>query len=151
MKNRREEFRVGLHPLYLPLYDALCAELSLDWNPISGLRTFEAQEALYAKGRTAPGVIVTNALPGSSFHNYGLATDWAYFPNGKYLALSSEDERWKVYVSACKKVGVRCLSFEIPHNEYPLSFPIKLLREAYASGGQSAVDSLLNEKENKNG
>lgn len=40
------------------------------------LRTFEEQAALYAQGRTKPGKKVTNALPGQSFHQYGLAFDY---------------------------------------------------------------------------
>lgn len=40
-----------------------------------GLRTFKEQDLLYAKGRTAPGKIVTNARGGQSYHNYGLAFD----------------------------------------------------------------------------
>jgi peptidoglycan L-alanyl-D-glutamate endopeptidase CwlK len=36
----------------------------------------EEQAALYAKGRTAGGRIVTKARPGESFHNHGLAFDW---------------------------------------------------------------------------
>jgi hypothetical protein len=41
-----------------------------------GRRTMEEQAALYAKGRTAGGKIVTKARPGESFHNHGLAFDW---------------------------------------------------------------------------
>jgi len=37
----------------------------------------EEQAALYAIGRTAPGKIVTKARPGESYHNHGLAYDWA--------------------------------------------------------------------------
>jgi len=44
----------------------------------STLRTFEEQEAIYAKGRTAPGKIVTKAKAGQSIHNYGLAFDVAF-------------------------------------------------------------------------
>jgi peptidoglycan L-alanyl-D-glutamate endopeptidase CwlK len=36
----------------------------------------EEQAALYAKGRTVSGKIVTKAKPGESYHNYGLAFDW---------------------------------------------------------------------------
>lgn len=39
------------------------------------LRTFAEQTALYNQGRKTPGKIVTNAVAGSSFHNYGLAID----------------------------------------------------------------------------
>lgn len=46
------------------------------------LRTFQEQQALYEQGRTRPGPIVTNAKPGSSFHNYGLAIDFALIIDG---------------------------------------------------------------------
>ena len=38
-------------------------------------RSMETQAALYAQGRTAPGHVVTNARPGYSYHNFGLAID----------------------------------------------------------------------------
>ena len=41
------------------------------------LRSLATQTALYARGRTCPGCIVTNARAGYSFHNYGLAVDVA--------------------------------------------------------------------------
>ena len=44
----------------------------------SGRRTMAEQAALYAKGRTSPGGIVTNAQPGDSAHNFGLAFDFAF-------------------------------------------------------------------------
>lgn len=43
------------------------------------LRPWSEQEALYAQGRTAPGSVVTNAQPGYSWHNFGLAVDVAPF------------------------------------------------------------------------
>jgi peptidoglycan LD-endopeptidase CwlK len=59
---------------------------------VQGLRTIAEQNALYAKGRTAPGSIVTNAKGGSSYHNYGLAIDFAILidkdGNGTYDELS---------------------------------------------------------------
>jgi len=45
---------------------------------VSTLRTFEEQAAIYAKGRTRPGPIVTNAKPGYSWHNFGRAFDVAF-------------------------------------------------------------------------
>lgn len=59
---------------------------------VQGLRTIKEQDALYTKGRTVPGSIVTNAKGGSSYHNYGLAIDFAILidkdGNGKYDELS---------------------------------------------------------------
>jgi peptidoglycan L-alanyl-D-glutamate endopeptidase CwlK len=57
----------------------------LQYIAICGLRSWEEQERLYAKGRTAPGARVTNARPGSSMHNYGLAIDCGVFLLKKYL------------------------------------------------------------------
>jgi len=52
---------------------------------LSGLRTYEEQDALYAKGRTAPGHIVTKARGGYSNHNFGIAFDIGVFEGNKYL------------------------------------------------------------------
>ncbi|WP_328797084.1 M15 family metallopeptidase [Heyndrickxia sporothermodurans] len=40
-------------------------------------RSAADQDRLYQKGRTAGGAIVTNAKGGESYHNYGLAVDFA--------------------------------------------------------------------------
>jgi peptidoglycan L-alanyl-D-glutamate endopeptidase CwlK len=41
------------------------------------LRTFDEQNKIYQQGRTTSGPKVTNAKPGQSLHNYGLAFDIA--------------------------------------------------------------------------
>ncbi len=46
------------------------------------LRTFAEQNALYAQGRTMPGKRVTNARGGESYHNYGMAFDFAFIGFG---------------------------------------------------------------------
>jgi len=59
---------------------------------VQGLRTIAEQDALYSKGRTTPGPKVTNAKGGSSYHNYGLAIDFAIMHDkdgdGKFEELS---------------------------------------------------------------
>lgn len=52
---------------------------------LSGLRTYDEQNALYAQGRTAPGNKVTNARGGFSNHNFGIAFDVGVFEGTKYL------------------------------------------------------------------
>lgn len=42
-----------------------------------GFRSSSEQDQLYAKGRTVPGNVVTQARGGESYHNYGLAVDFA--------------------------------------------------------------------------
>ena len=48
-----------------------------------GFRTYEEQNALFAKGRTTSGGIVTKAKGGESNHNFGLAFDIVGIKNGK--------------------------------------------------------------------
>lgn len=44
---------------------------------VEGFRSIEEQDALYNKGRTEEGAVVTHAKGGQSYHNYGLAIDFA--------------------------------------------------------------------------
>jgi peptidoglycan L-alanyl-D-glutamate endopeptidase CwlK len=66
---------------------------------ISGLRSYSAQAALYAQGRTKPGRIVTKARPGSSWHNFGLAIDLGLFKQGKYLDSANPSLADKLYAT----------------------------------------------------
>ena len=82
----------GLHPQFREKLEALqkicaAAKIPIVWT--QGLRTIEQQDALYAQGRTTAGPIVTNAKGGTSYHNYGLAADFAVKKDGK---LSWEDK-----------------------------------------------------------
>lgn len=63
-----------VQPLVTAFLDAASKE-GFNLRITAGFRTFEEQDALYAKGRTEPGRIVTNAKGGESFHNFGLAID----------------------------------------------------------------------------
>ena len=53
-----------------------CRNIGINIILVQGFRSFAEQDALYAKGRTEVGKIVTNAKGGYSFHNYGLAFDF---------------------------------------------------------------------------
>lgn len=75
-----------LRPEVRPRVDdflAACKTAGIDILVTCTLRTMEEQAALYAQGRTAVGHIVTNAKPGQSAHNYGLALDVVPIVNGK--------------------------------------------------------------------
>jgi peptidoglycan LD-endopeptidase CwlK len=62
------------------------ARAGIEIKIISGLRSYEEQDALYAQGRTAPGDKVTNARGGYSNHNFGIAFDIGVFEGNTYLA-----------------------------------------------------------------
>lgn len=78
---------------------------------VQGLRTIKEQNDLYAQGRTKPGKIVTKAKGGSSFHNYGIAFDFALLfdkdENGSYETLSWDENNpyWQVVVKAFEAKG----------------------------------------------
>jgi peptidoglycan L-alanyl-D-glutamate endopeptidase CwlK len=57
----------------------------LTFKIISGTRTYEEQNGLFALGRTKPGPIVTRARGGQSNHNFGVAWDIGIFENGAYI------------------------------------------------------------------
>lgn len=87
-----------LHPKVRDEVAVLIEKVEAGWpvtiavRVVQGLRTIEEQNDLYVQGRTKPGKIVTNAKGGSSFHNYGLAIDFAILydkdGNGSYETLS---------------------------------------------------------------
>ncbi len=149
MDNRRAHFRVGLSSLYLPFYDALCAELGPEWQPYQGVRTVDEQNGLYAKGRTTapigPEHIVTNAKGGYSAHNYGCATDWVFYDNGVLTWLKKEDPRWQSYIDAVRKVGLRPgVEFgDIDHNELRLNCDWAHVLLAYQQGGMTAAQQKI--------
>jgi peptidoglycan L-alanyl-D-glutamate endopeptidase CwlK len=53
---------------------------------LSGTRSYAEQDRIYAQGRTKPGLKVTNAKPGQSNHQFGIAVDLGLFgADGTYL------------------------------------------------------------------
>jgi len=66
-----------------------------------GLRTFPEQARLYAQGRTRPGRIVTNAKPGQSYHNFGLAFDFVVV-KGDRAIWNQNHRHWKRFVKIAK-------------------------------------------------
>jgi len=75
-----------LHPEFRPFVDGFLEDVKgvgIDILVTCTSRTNAEQASLYAEGRTAPGRIVTNAKPGQSAHNYGLAIDIVPVINGK--------------------------------------------------------------------
>lgn len=90
---RSESNLGGLHPDVQGVARQHIGQLQeegIDARVIAGFRTYAEQDALYARGRTAPGNIVTNARGGESFHNFGVAYDIAIFDeSGRYITSGS--------------------------------------------------------------
>ncbi|MFC7439730.1 M15 family metallopeptidase [Laceyella putida] len=106
----------GLYPQVAQATEQLiknCKERGIAIKITEGFRSFEKQDQLYAKGRTVPGEIVTYAEGGESYHNYGLAVDFALF-DAKRKRLSWDMERdgnkngvsdWEEVAQEAKKLG----------------------------------------------
>ncbi|OKP95373.1 M15 family metallopeptidase [Paenibacillus sp. P46E] len=106
----------GLHPVVKAAATALierCYARGVNIIITQGLRTMEEQDALYAQGRTKPGSIVTNAKGGTSYHNFGLAVDFALLlSNGSSvswdMARDGDNDQtadWQEVVQEAKALG----------------------------------------------
>lgn len=79
----------GIHPNLVKVMNEAIKNTPVDFTITDGVRTLAEQQALYAKGRTKPGGIVTNAdgIKGKSNHQiksdgYGHAVDLYPYVNG---------------------------------------------------------------------
>lgn len=77
-----------------------------------GYRSSEEQDALFNQGRSSAGNIVTNARGGESYHNYGLAIDFALrTPEGNVVWDMERDDNgngkadWMEVVDLAKELG----------------------------------------------
>ncbi len=77
------------------------------------------QAALYAKGRSEPGPIVTKAMPGQSAHQYGLAIDFVIIDAGK-ADWSGDSPAWNKAIAMAQIRGMHSLRpMESAHLEHP--------------------------------
>lgn len=90
----------------------------LPFAMFEGFRTRQRQAALYAQGRTVSGPVVTNARPGESFHQYGLAADVVWFGGERFSWSPLDPKAWDKLHGAAAKVGLRWLPWEKPHLEW---------------------------------
>lgn len=103
----------------LQMYDAWLQQFGAELRIVNGFRSFAEQWELYQKGRTPNEIAnhvrkqgrdgaVTDALPGQSAHNYGLAVD--IDPDYPYT---------REIVQVAKLLGFGTVSWDPDHIEYP--------------------------------
>lgn len=120
--------KYNLKPLVHRLADSLVAECGIAGIEITvtgGYRTLADQQDKYNQGRTKPGSVITNAKPGFSFHNYGVAFDIAFLKNGK----TNYSGDWEKVGKIGKKLGLEWggswSSFvDKPHFQYTAGYAI---------------------------
>jgi peptidoglycan L-alanyl-D-glutamate endopeptidase CwlK len=141
-----------LNQLFPPLAQkgyALIRQLAaqgIDVEVSQGLRTWPEQEALYAKGRTTPGPIVTMASPDKSWHTFGCAFDVDIVTAGG-LDWSGNSPAWKLTIDCGQSLalvaGAEFRTFpDKPHFQLTGRFPVTPDDEVlilFRGGGLQAV------------
>ncbi|WP_029269614.1 M15 family metallopeptidase [Virgibacillus alimentarius] len=80
IENKDDDSYEQLHPIVSEKMEELldkAAKQNIHVVITETVRTMEKQEELYAQGRSSEGNIITYAQAGESYHNYGLAIDFA--------------------------------------------------------------------------
>ena len=117
-----------LEPEFKPKIAALLlaseSVTGLKWVVTAARRTMAEQKAIYAQGRTAPGKVVSNAPPGSSAHNYGLAADLAPLKKDGSIWWGAPKSIWQKMADEAVKLGLTSgfyfkTIFDAPHVESP--------------------------------
>ncbi|MBW4083882.1 M15 family metallopeptidase [Paenibacillus sp. S150] len=154
IKNKSATRLTGLHPVVLAAANELIERSYACGVPIlitQGLRTIAQQDELYAQGRTKPGAIVTNAKGGCSYHNYGLAIDFALLlANGSGVSWDMNRDGdndltadWLEVVQQAKQLGFEWGGDWTSLKDYPhfqMSFGLAL--SALRSGVQPSAQAV---------
>jgi hypothetical protein len=130
----------------------LCREAGIVLLVTQGLRTWEQQDELYAKGRTTPPLgkqhIVTYAKGGQSYHNFGLALDVVVLDAHGKANWDREHPSWKRIGDIGKSVGLawggdwKTLK-DLPHFEYTCDLSLKACRDLYPSGLETLWSEII--------
>lgn len=117
------------------------------------LRTWVAQDKLYAQGRAMPGPIVTNVPGGYSWHNFGCAIDLVPMGMENHNGViapdwNAEHPVWKRIVSVGLSLGLTSGATwrtfkDYPHfqmtGRFPEDAPDDEVRQLFKDGGCLAV------------
>lgn len=126
----------------------LCTQAGVAVLVTQGVRTWEEQDALYARGRTVPPIgprhIVTKAKGGQSYHNFGLAFDIVVLDAVGKADWDATHPAWTRAAELGKSVGLEWggdwKGFkDRPHFQYVGGISLAECRELYAAGGLNAV------------
>jgi len=136
----------ALHPIVFIKQTELIAETSKAGITIlvtDGFRSSEEQNAIYAKGRTTEGQVVTQVQGGHSYHNYGLAIDFALRTKKgevvwdmEYDGNKNGQPDWMEVVAIAKRLGFSWggdwNNFpDYPHLQMDFGYSINKLRKGH--------------------
>ena len=124
----------------------LCAHAGLAILVTQGLRTWEEQDELYAKGRTLPPIgkqnVVTNAKGGQSYHNFGLAFDIVVLDAVGKADWNTSHPGWSIAANVGKSLGLEWGGDfksikDLPHYQYTAGISLDRCRDLFPTGLQS--------------
>lgn len=136
----------------LLIYQDIYEKYGLVMRTTCGLRSIEEQDKLYAKGRTAPGNIVTNAKGQDSWHSYGLAVDSCFVGSDPYLEKHPKgNEIWQYFGKKCEDYqmiwGNTFLRLkDKPHCEKHYDMDLKACKILYDAVGIQGLWNQINSK-----
>ncbi len=138
-----------VHPMLQRKIRQLADILATDRPPIilritQGYRSWAEQAQLYAQGRSVPGKVVTNAEPGHSWHQFGLAVDVVPLGLEGQPDWNIEHPTWQRIVAAGTSLGLvagaQFRSFpDYPHLQLTGSLPVSPDLEVRETFGQSGI------------
>ena len=154
--DRISETRLAkVHPLLARKIRQMADILYADRPPVvlrvtQGLRTWQEQAALYAQGRSGIGPVVTNAEPGHSYHQYGLAVDVVPLQLDGQPDWNTTHPVWQRIVAVGKSLGLtegaEFRSFpDYPHFQLTGKLPVSPDVEVRESYGQSGIPGIWKE------
>ncbi|EKN71616.1 peptidase M15B and M15C DD-carboxypeptidase VanY/endolysin [Neobacillus bataviensis LMG 21833] len=127
--NHSDSYPTELHPIVKERSNQLIQQSAKKGIVIvitDGFRSAEDQNRLYEKGRTADGTIVTYAKGGESYHNFGLAIDFALkTPSGdviwdrQYDGNKNGKADWAEVVEMAKVLGFQWGGDWTQFKDYP--------------------------------
>lgn len=147
----------GLHPIVASKQEqlvSLARKKGIRVIITEGYRSEERQEELYQQGRTTDGQIVTSARGGESYHNYGLAIDFAIrVSNDKviwdmeYDGNGNGKSDWLEIVDIAKELGFEWggdwVNFpDYPHLQYDFGYSIAELKRGKRPPGYESNSDL---------
>lgn len=130
----------------------LAADRGIDVVITSDFRGIDEQDELFRQGRDKPGNIVTNARGGQSYHNFGLAIDFALRDGSGRIVWDMELDRsgngrsdWMEVVELAKEMGFEWggdwSNFrDYPHLQLTFGYTLRQLQNGRYPPG-SAVES----------
>lgn len=136
----------ALHPIIETKRDQLVAQagdIGIDVVITDGFRSIDEQDQIHQQGRSASGSIVTYAEGGESYHNYGLAIDFALrLPDGSVVWDIERDDNgngrpdWFEVADIGKELGFEWGGDwnrfkDYPHLQMDFGLSIRQLQDGY--------------------